>query len=533
MTASAESNGRIGVLAAPVANPAGLFWFALTILSTLPLFRFGLAGLAEAWSQPEFSHGPVIPVLSFYMFLREMKAVPPTATPVTDRWPGVLVIGLGLAIALAGNLVQIDDVVFYALIVWTFGLVLTSFGWKRGRVFWPAVLHLVFMLPLPQFLYWKINASLQLVSSGIGVWLVQGAGVPVFLEGNIIDLGIYKLQVAEACSGLRYLFPIMSFTYVFAVLYRGPVWHKLVLLLSAIPLAVLMNSFRIGVIGILVDRYGIAQAEGFLHVFEGWVIFLACIAILFLMARVMQRLSGDRRPLGEALELDFSGLGGQFARIFTIQPSRALVTAALMTAALSVAWTLAPARAGHPPERDPFSLFPREIAGWSGTTSALDPRVERVLGADDYLAAVYQSPGEAAPVDFFLSYYLTQTEGEVIHSPEACMPSAGWEVFSIDPVAVDLPGTRFGSFKLNRAVIQKGAEQQLVYYWFEGRGRRATSEFAAKFAMLADGMRAGRSDGGLVRVITAIGEDGVAAADARLQRFLAATVDRLDRFIPE
>jgi exosortase D (VPLPA-CTERM-specific) len=362
-----------------------------------------------------------------------MKAVPPTATPVTDRWPGVLVIGLGLAIALAGNLVQIDDVVFYALIVWTFGLVLTSFGWKRGRVFWPAVLHLVFMLPLPQFLYWKINASLQLVSSGIGVWLVQGAGVPVFLEGNIIDLGIYKLQVAEACSGLRYLFPIMSFTYVFAVLYRGPVWHKLVLLLSAIPLAVLMNSFRIGVIGILVDRYGIAQAEGFLHVFEGWVIFLACIAILFLMARVMQRLSGDRRPLGEALELDFSGLGGQFARIFTIQPSRALVTAALMTAALSVAWTLAPARAGHPPERDPFSLFPREIAGWSGTTSALDPRVERVLGADDYLAAVYQSPGEAAPVDFFLSYYLTQTEGEVIHSPEACMPSAGWEVFSIDP----------------------------------------------------------------------------------------------------
>ena len=533
MAATVESNGRVGLLAGPVANPAGLFWFALTILSTLPLFRFGLAGLADAWSRPEFSHGPVIPVLSFYMFLREMKTVPPAAAPVTDRWPGVAVIGLGLAIALAGNLVAIDDVVFYALIVWIAGLVLTSFGWKRGLVFWPSVLHLVFMLPLPQFLYWKINASLQLVSSGIGVWLVQGAGVPVFLEGNIIDLGVYKLQVAEACSGLRYLFPIMSFTYVFAVLYRGPVWHKLVLLLSAIPLAVLMNSLRIGVIGILVDRYGIAQAEGFLHVFEGWVIFLACIAILFLMARIMQRLSGDRRPLGEALELDFSGLGGELARIFTIQPSRALVTAALMTATLSAAWTLAPARAGHPPERDPFGLFPREIAGWSGITTALEPRIETALGADDYLAAFYSNPEETAGVDFFLSYYRTQTEGEVIHSPEACMPSAGWEVFSIDPVTVELPGTRFGSVELNRAVIQKGAEQQLVYYWFEGRGRRAASEFVAKFAMLADGMRAGRSDGGLVRVITAIGEDGVAAADTRLQRFLAATVDRLDRFIPE
>ena len=91
----------------------------------------------------------------------------------------------------------------------------------------------------------------------------------------MIDLGVTMLQVAEACSGLRYLFPIMSFTYVFAVLYRGPLWHKLVLLFLAVPVAVLMNAVRIGIIGILVDRYGIAQAEGFLHLFEGWVVFLS------------------------------------------------------------------------------------------------------------------------------------------------------------------------------------------------------------------------------------------------------------------
>ncbi len=110
--------------------------------------------------------------------------------------------------------------------------------------------------------------------------------MPVFLEGNIIDLGVYKLQVAEACSGLRYLFPILSFSYLFAILYRGPVWHKAVLLLSAAPLTVFMNSFRIGVIGVLVNQYGIEQAEGFLHFFEGWVIFIACISVLFLMAIV-------------------------------------------------------------------------------------------------------------------------------------------------------------------------------------------------------------------------------------------------------
>ena len=84
------------------------------------------------------------------------------------------------------------------------------------------MLHLVFMLPLPQFLYWQVSTALQFVSSEVGVALVRGMGVPVYLEGNVIDLGVYQLQVAEACSGLRYLFPIMSFTYVFAVLYRGP-----------------------------------------------------------------------------------------------------------------------------------------------------------------------------------------------------------------------------------------------------------------------------------------------------------------------
>ena len=138
-------------------------------------------------------------------------------------------------------------------------------------------------------------------------------------------------------------------------------------------------------------------------------------------------------------------------------------------------------------------------------------------------------------MDFFLTYYRKQTQGDAIHSPAVCLPGAGWEVFSIDPVEIDLPGTGFGTFKLNRALIQKGMQKQLVYYWFEGRGRRLTGDFAAKFYTVADGMTMGRSDGGLVRVITEVGPDanGVAEADARLQRFLAEALDRLPRFIPE
>ena len=268
-----------------------------------------------------------------------MKAVPPSAgAPAGDRWPGVAVIGAGLVLALLGNLVQIDDLVFYALIVWIFGLVLVGFGARRGLVFWPAVLHLVFMLPLPQFLYWQVTTALQFVSSEIGVALVRAAGVPVYLEGNVIDLGVYKLQVAEACSGLRYLFPIMSFTYVFAVLYRGPVWHKLVLLLSAVPLAVLMNSVRIGVIGLLVDRYGIGAGRGLPARLRG----------LGDLPRLHRHPVPDGQGDAAALGRPPAARRGARPRLLRARrpssagsaassPRAALIAAALMTAALSLA----------------------------------------------------------------------------------------------------------------------------------------------------------------------------------------------------
>ena len=143
--------------------------------------------------------------------------------------------------------------------------------------FWPAVLYLFFMLPLPQVLYLPLSLKLQTISSELGVALISLFGVPVFLEGNVIDLGSYQLQVAEACSGLRYLFPLMSFGFLFAVLYRGPTWHKLVLFFSTIPITILMNSVRIAIVGMLVSFFGTEQAEGFLHFFEGWVIFIVCI----------------------------------------------------------------------------------------------------------------------------------------------------------------------------------------------------------------------------------------------------------------
>ena len=117
----------------------------------------------------------------------------------------------------------------------------------------PTYILLFFMVPLPHFLYNSLSAELQLVSSRLGVGFIRLFSIPVFLEGNVIDLGNYKLQVVEACSGLRYLFPLTALGFIAAVIFKVALWKKVVLFLSTIPITVLMNSFRIGVIGVLVE----------------------------------------------------------------------------------------------------------------------------------------------------------------------------------------------------------------------------------------------------------------------------------------
>lgn len=521
--------------ASRVLNPVGLGWFALLILAALPIYWLGFQSLGQAWVTPEYSQGPLIPLISLYLFLRELRHNPPApaGTPV-NRIPGIALILFALLFGIFGNLVQIPDIVTYAFIFWVGGVVLTGFGWDQGRRHQLPVLHLIFMLPLPQFVYWKLTIVLQLISSELGVWFIELAGIPVFLEGNVIDLGVYKLQVAEACSGLRYLFPILSFSYLFGILYRGPFWHKVILFLMAAPLTVLMNSVRIGIIGMLVNSYGIEQAEGFLHFFEGWVIFGACIVILFVTAIALQRLTPNPLSLRDTIDLDFEGFGPQVLRLPGITASRGLIAAALLSIVVAAAFVLTPAPARIEPPRDSFALFPRDISAWSGSMQSLDPATEAVLKASDYVNATYSAPGEMSYVNFFSAWYEKQTEGAGIHSPEVCLPVGGWEVFSIDPTPITISGTVYGTFTVNRAVIQKALSKQLVYYWFEQRGKRMTNDYAAKVSVVWDSLTKGRTDGALVRFVTPINPGETEAdADARMQRFMGVLLPKLPLFIPE
>ena len=134
-----------------------------------------------------------------------------------------------------------------ALIGSLFGICLVVFGVGASRALLPLAILLLLTLPLPFTLQAMLTIKLQLLSTNIGVTLIRLIGLPVYVEGNIIDLGNYKLQVAEACSGLRYLFPLTCIAFLIANLYKAPLWKKAVVVISAAPVTILINSFRIAI----------------------------------------------------------------------------------------------------------------------------------------------------------------------------------------------------------------------------------------------------------------------------------------------
>ena len=512
----------------------GLLALAFATVAAGLFFWPGTAALLEAWQLPEYSHGPLIPVLSGLLFLRQLKEYPPEPGPKRDRWVGVAVILGAVALGTLGRLSNIDDIVAYALILWVGGLLLVSFGWSTGKHFWPPVLHLVYMLPLPGVIYYKMTTWLQFVSSEFGVWLLKLISVPVFLDGNIIDLGVTKLHVAEACSGLRYLFPILSFSYIFAVLYRGPTWHKAVLLISAVPITVAMNSVRIAIAGYIANRFGVEWIDGFQHFFEGWVIFIACIAILFGLAAVMVRFNSERSGLVDALDLDTDGLVPQLSRVALVRPSAALIVAGALAVAGVAGFAAMPERGGGPVPRDSFALFPRQLGEWQqrGPRELLEPGVEDALAANDYHQVTLVNADSASSVGLFMAWYDDQSKNGV-HSPEVCLPGAGWEIAWLERTDVAAEMGTQDPFSLNRAIIQKGETRMMVYYWFQQKDRRVAWDFAAKFWLMMDGIRTGRTDGAIVRLTTLIAPgESDAEAEARLHDVLVEMIEPLPRFIP-
>src|SRR5271167_4064022 len=246
---------------------------------SLWLFWDGLSAMADAWiGSPEYSYAILIPPIAAFLIWQQKHRL--EQIPFEGSVWGVILVLLGGGLLLLGQLATIYTLVQYAYIVTLYGLVLSFTGRRAFRVIAVPLLILAFMIPLPAFFFYNLSTKLQLLSSELGVWFIRLFDISVFVEGNVIDLGGYKLQVAEACDGLRYLFPLMTLGFLMAYFYKGALWKRVVLFLSSVPITVLMNSLRVGTIGLMVEHWGIGTAEGFLHEFQGWMVFMLSAGLL-------------------------------------------------------------------------------------------------------------------------------------------------------------------------------------------------------------------------------------------------------------
>ena len=520
------------MLAIPKEISGKALVFFLILLSVLLLFSYygGLTNLLQRWgSQEEYSYGYFIPLIVIYFIYQKRASL--SLIQFQPEWAGVYLVLFGLTLLVIGELSAIYILIHYSLVIVLFGLVLSMAGKVVLRQVFIPILILVTAIPLPYFIDSELSWRLQLLSSKLGVLFIRLFDIPVFLEGNVIDLGYYKLQVVEACSGLSYLFPLMSLGFIAAYIYQAPLWQKIFLFLSTIPITVFMNSFRIGIIGILVNYGGIEQAEGFLHFFEGWVIFMACLLILWLELLVLIRLRSDKPVLWDVL-------GG------TIHPenkikwsdiclpiSKPLVVGVAFIFVAAISNNIISEREEVTPTRKDFNLFPTQIDGWVANKGSLKSNIRQFLQLDDYYIGDFFKE-DNIPVNLYMAYYKTQRKGVSAHSPRVCIPGGGWKI--VDSKTNYIKVGRNIEFPVNRIIIQKNETRQLVYYWFKQRQHHLANEYIVKWLLLKDAIISNRTDGALIRLTTAIkNNDSEYQADKRIQDLIVGVQPELTNFIPD
>jgi EpsI family protein len=406
---------------------------------SLWLFWDGLWFLGSIWTtSPEYSYCILIPPIAMFLIWQQKGRL--ELMPFEGSWWGVVLVLVGGGLLILGQLATIYTLVQYAYLVTLYGLVLAFTGRPAFRLLGVPMLILAFMIPLPAFFFYNLSAKLQLLSSALGVWFMRLFGISVFVEGNVIDLGGYQLQVAEACDGLRYLFPLMTLGFLMAHFYKGAMWQR-----------------------------KLSPA------------FIAAGAVL----------------------VTFVGIAIMLPRPAEIVPGRVS-----------------------------FIEFPLNLGTWTGQRRSLEGIYLDQLKLDDYLLVDYFDNGGHA-VNLYVSYYNSQRKGDAVHSPRACLPGGGWQLRDFDQrtlAGVMIDGREL---RVNRTLIELGNQRQLVYYWFQQRGRIVTNEFSVKWYLFWDALTRHRTDGAMIRIIANVpsGTD-VAAADGVLTRFAAQIAPQVPRYVP-
>lgn len=267
----------------------------LAILSVW-LYSHTLAHLVgQWWTDPNFSHGFFVPLFSAYVIWQERGRLA-RITP-HPSWSGLAVLLSGLVVLVVGRLGAELFLDRSSLLLVLAGIIILFFGWNLFRELLFPWAFLLLMIPIPTIVFNQITFPLQLLASKVAATVLPLLGVPILREGNVINLPVMALEVAEACSGIRSLMSLVTLAIIYGYLMEKRLWVRWVLALASIPIAVAANSVRIIGTGLLVQYWDAEKAEGYFHASWGWIIFVISLIMLYALHALIRVLFPEKEKV--------------------------------------------------------------------------------------------------------------------------------------------------------------------------------------------------------------------------------------------
>lgn len=253
---------------------------AITMIVFLVIYHNVILSLAHDWSiDDNFSHGFLIPLISGFLVWQDRERL--AGIPVRPANTGLPMLAGSLGLFILAHTGAELFTLRFSMILVLFSLLVYLAGWKMaGAVFFP-LLYLAFMIPLPAIIWNKIAFPLKLFATDMAVNCIKILGLTVYSEGNIIFLPNTTLEVVDACSGLRSLMSLMALSAAFALISTHGTLKKWLLFFAAVPVAIVVNIFRLTVTAVLAKIYGPEVAEGFLHDASGILVFIVAFMMVY------------------------------------------------------------------------------------------------------------------------------------------------------------------------------------------------------------------------------------------------------------
>ena len=437
-----------------------------------------------------------------------------------NAW-GIIPILLSIGLIFSGELGSIETFLYMGIWACVVSIVFLLYGRRIYYLVFPLII-LFFITPLPPFINRMVTFQLKMAASTLAVQMMRVFGVSVLQEGNIIDLGISQLQVVDACSGMRYLMPLILLALLVGHFASKGWWRKTVLLMLVVPLSVFLNAFRIWITGMLTVKGYAELAESFFHDFSGWLVFMVATGLLVMATLILRRIGSV------ATQKTIADPGGP---VFGLQRALALSAIACILFAAS-GWALKQVpSARNLPERLTFKNFPMQIGDWQGKRSYLTKEILDALWADDYVTATFYNPKTKNMLHLLVPFYEYQGTKHTAHAPQSCLLGGGWDLLGNKERRVKInPGREI---KIMTMVLKKGDTKILGSYFFFMRGRVITSPWLNKFYLTWDALTKQRTDGALVRaeMVLAPGQS-MEEANAVLEDFITRLWETIQPYVP-